>query len=590
MAIQGSFPNEYPSLLLDFANTKKLDPRITFTRASTATYYDGETVAKAEENLVTGSNGLTTNWLTSNSSSTLNSAVSPDGTTTATNLAVTTATFNAGIYTNAGITVANTTLSVYAKANTANFVGISPTSSGTACYANFNLNTGAVASSAGCTASIVSVGNGWYRCILANSTLISNGFVVIAPKNADPAGNPWVSGTPTIGDSIYLWGAQLEQRSAVTAYTVTTTQPITNYIPVLLTAQAGQARFDHNPTTGESLGLLIEEQRTNLFTYSSDFSNAAWAKTNMSVSANTNIAPDGTLTADTITSLADGNFGVNQSQVFTNATAYTASAYVKYIDNPWCRVNIANVGGAWINIQTGQVGTVLSYALSATITAVGNNWYRITVTFNGDGTSYFVGFSLSIADGSFVEPVNKSMFLWGAQLELGAFATSYIPTVASQITRSADAATMTGTNFSQWFNQNEGTIYGEALTSATSGEKRIACISGGSVGNRLLDLYYNIPNTGIAVYKSNDVSISTLGTYNGVTTKTAAVYKENDYAICTNAATVFTDTTANLSNVIPSTTLGIGNIIGGGFTNGTIKKIAYYPSRLTNTELQAITS
>ncbi|MCO6981866.1 phage head spike fiber domain-containing protein, partial [Pseudomonas aeruginosa] len=103
----------------------------------------------------------------------------------------------------------------------------------------------------------------------------------------------------TNGDAVEIWGAQLEQRSSVTAYTPTTNQPITRCQPQLMTAAANVARFDHNPITGESLGLLIEEQRTNLLNWSQEFN--SWPiNLNTAVAANTTVAPDGTITGDTL--------------------------------------------------------------------------------------------------------------------------------------------------------------------------------------------------------------------------------------------------------------------------------------------------
>ena len=84
MTIQQNYPSTKPALLLDFANTKKLDPRITFTRASTATYYDGKTNAKAEENLLVRSQEFDNAiWAKTTTTVTTNSFVAPDTTASA---------------------------------------------------------------------------------------------------------------------------------------------------------------------------------------------------------------------------------------------------------------------------------------------------------------------------------------------------------------------------------------------------------------------------------------------------------------------------------------------------------------------------
>jgi hypothetical protein len=239
MAIETLYPAIRPSLDLNFAGSKTLDPRITFSRASAATYYDGKTVAKAEENLLQYSqdfdNGL---WAKGDSTIAANTDTAPDGTVTADTLTAASTVFANGgrvIQDKSTLPAGTYTLSVWIKRKSGTGkVGISL----------FNTETAAAMTA-------LAVTDSWQRFSITSVVSSSSTFfprVILEVAN----------------DSIAIWGVQLEQRSQATAYTPTTTQPITNYIPVLQTAAANVARFDHNPITGESLGLLIEEQRTNL--------------------------------------------------------------------------------------------------------------------------------------------------------------------------------------------------------------------------------------------------------------------------------------------------------------------------------------
>jgi hypothetical protein len=262
MAIQSNFPAIKPSLNLDFANTEALDPRITFTRASTATYYDGVTTAKAEENLLLRSQDYSATWTVTNLTP-VTGKTAPDTTSTATEFTATAA--NAVLTQGFTAIAGSYTFSVFLRRVT---------------------GSGDIQ---------IAADNGTWTTKVITGTWARYDVTQTVAAGSKTAGVRVVTDT----DAIEVWGAQLEQRDAVTSYTATTTQPITNYIPVLLTAATNAPRFDHNPTTGESLGLLIEEQRTNLlFPYSEEFDNAAWSKTRSSITSNTIVAPDGTLTGD----------------------------------------------------------------------------------------------------------------------------------------------------------------------------------------------------------------------------------------------------------------------------------------------------
>lgn len=605
MTIQANFPNVQPSLLLDFANARQLPPSVTFTRATTAAYYDGNTTAKAEENLVYYSqefdNGV---WTPVNTSIVANNTTAPDGTATADKVVIAANTSYHDAFANSFPRVANQqyTHSIYVKAGTGiPAVYLYSNRDAVGLIAKFDISAGTYIGNAGGDGygafdsySITSVGSGWYR-ITATFTAASNSYSTftlgISTTTADTVVPIAGNGT----DFCYIWGAQLEQRSSATAYTVTTTQPITNYIPVLLTAGGGQPRFDHNPTTSESLGLLIEEQRTNLFSYSSQFDDAYWTKANCSITANANVAPDGTLSAD----LATATSGLEEIYINTtkaaSAITYTLSIYVKpysgvtnsfvlYLsDNStgqatgsydFSSVTASATNGTWANS-------------SATITSVGNGWFRCTLTSTSPAnTGLLPGFTWGSTSG-------QAVFLWGAQLEAASFPTSYIPTTSAAATRAADFASMTGANFTSWFNNGEGTFYSEVSFPApayNSSNTYHFEASDGTASNRLIGytggsqaqmFVSNGGTTQAAIVSTSPPAINT-------SYRCAFLYEVNNFALSVNAQTPVTDTSGT---VPPANKLNIAaNYAASEPLNGWMKKLAYYPQAVTSAQLQALTS
>jgi hypothetical protein len=603
-----------PSLLLDFANTKELDPRITFTRASTATYYDGKTVAKAEENLLTYSQEFdNAAWTKSNTAiSGTNTIVAPDGTTTAEEMRDGTATAGHSVF-QAYTVAAGTTyvFSCFLKNVDRQFATLAvSTGSGTWAAAKFDLSAGTAGSTSAAgsgwsttSSSITSVGSGWYRCVLvfvAGNSASANARIGAATDGTTFTGGGSGLESYTGTDlKIAMWGAQLEQRSSVTAYTATTTAPITNYIPRLLTAAAGVARFDHNPTTGESLGLEIEEQRTNLFTYSEQLENAAWNKNAVSTTVNAAIAPDGTQTADLIipsTASAEHTYG--QTISFTSGTTYTISCYFKAAGYTTIRMRIATAAfgstSGVFDLSSG-VASVTTGTPSVSMTLVGNGWYRCVMTATATATASgpatvalaAIGGSTTAAGDGYA-----GYLIWGAQLEAGAFATSYIQTVAAQVTRSADSASMTGTNFSSWFNQSEGTFYAQFVPAVSDyGSNKNIFMATDNTSANFIGLRYG--STGsqpvFAATASNAVqaNIASGVMTAGTAYKFVGAYKVNDFAASRNAGTVGTDTVGTIPIVDRAE---IGALVGANITSQTIAKLAYYPKRIADAQLQGVTT
>jgi hypothetical protein len=354
---------------------------------------------------------------------------------------------------------------------------------------------------------------------------------------------------------------------------------------VLQTAAAGVARFDHNPVTGESLGLLIEEQRTNLLLRSQEFDYASWAKTNVTVTADAVIAPDGTLSADAIAATTvNGAHQIYQGYTpFNNGTTYTFSFFVK------------SNGVTSVYVLTGDTVSlplVCTFDLSAatastggTITNVGNGWYRCTITAACTAT-IGTGIYIRLTSGSFVGDGSSGVYLWGAQLEAGAFATSYIPTTTTALTRNADVATITGTNFSGFWQASKGGVLVRARPGTVSGTRPWVQFDDNTADN-IIALRGNTTNPELYIKAITDQAAIDAGTIAANTSyRLAGTWATNDCAASLNGAATVLDTSATIPAV---TQMRIGSD-GTNYLNGHIEAIEYYDQRLLDASMQVVSS
>ena len=569
-----------PSLLLDFANSKTLDPRITFSRGSTAAYYDGQTTALAEQNLITYSQQIGgTNWTIIQGAAALNNAIAPDGTMTATTYTV------AGQYGNpSGSGVAPV---IYCQPLTTYTISayVQWVSGNTAMSQSF-----ATAPANTTLSQPITITSTWTRFSYTFTTAAGQTNFSAIGFCQDRNASGW--------GSFNIWGAQVEQHTSATAYNPTTTTPINNYIPVLMFAASNVPRFDTNPATNESLGLLIEQGSTNLLTYSQTFSGWNQAASGGTLRQAAAIAPDGTLTAcqfvDDTTNVYRRQ-QLNVSGSFAAGTSLTASLYVKMVSYSTHSLSITDytntsVSQTIFNISNGSITTAGTSSgnvlyVGSSITPVGDGWYRISISVTlGAASSSLVLFQ-DLMQNSMPYAGNgyNSTLVWGAQLEALPFATSYIPTTSAAVTRSADNATITGTNFSSWYNQSQGTLYsdysftGSGTNGVVSFQPRTAgsyaAINGGGGGNT--GWYISGLGIGAAAANTNNkqsisytVPYNFSGDLNGATTVSSAA---SDYAGT-------------------STSLSIGFNGASAYLNGHIKRIAYYPVALPSTQLQGITA
>jgi len=344
--------------------------------------------------------------------------------------------------------------------------------------------------------------------------------------------------------------------------------------------------------------LLIEEQRANIFLQSETFDSGSWAKVNSTVTANATASPTGSSTGDALVeNTTNGQHLVQQFVSFTSGTAYTLSLYVKAGTRSWIQVFLPSAafsGGrsSYYNLSgAGALGTSTGSPTSRTITAVGNGYYRITISATATGTAGGnVGIVAASGDlGNIYVGVNgaEALYLWGAQLEAGAFVTSYIPTVASTVTRSPDIATITGANFSSWYNASAGTFVSQFTTSTISGTRTILDANDNTANESIrlrtvaADPTFTVTDGGVDQANIDAGTVAAAITY-----KMAGAYTLNDFATSIGGGAAVVDTSGTIPTV---NQLQIGNSSAGNSLNGHIRSIAYYNTRLANTTLQALT-
>lgn len=339
-----------------------------------------------------------------------------------------------------------------------------------------------------------------------------------------------------------------------------------------------------NPSQVVRKGLLIEEQRTNKCFNSNNF--GAWGKTSISVASGTLISPTGGMNADSIIEGNAAAFGncVSNVVVDTVGTVQTCSIYLKALGRSWAHVyfgqGVANAG-AWFNLDTGQVGSRQPNNLSATIKDVGNGWFRCSISAVIVIDSFQIGFGPCLADNNSVyQGVGiPSIGAFGGQIESGNWASSYIQTSTSQVTRAADLPVMN--TLSPWWNSNEGSYVGEFSVMAQP-QGNTAVIGTFAKPTLAFGASY-IKGSFPAV---TDVASVPISITPGAVFKAGYAFKSGSFAVSANGS-VPAVSAAAVAIGLPSA-LSLGN--EAKYLNGWLRKVRYYPKRLSNAQLQSLTA
>lgn len=432
----------------------------------------------------------------------------------------------------------------------------------------FDLSAGTVTSYTGFTSpTITSIGNGWYRVtgVMTIAAVTTIGFGL---ETVNAIGQAAYTGDGSSG--IYVARAQIS--------------PSSTALPYLATTSSGATVT----STGSKAGFIVEESRTNLLLRSQDWT-ATWFTANITITSNAAgiTAPDGTTTATKLLATATASTTCFQSATATN-TSHTFSVFAKQgsgandanrfqVYNLTTSTTLANVS---LDYSTG----VVTHFLGSGVTAqpLPNGWWRLVIPVTSGIT---VGNSLACYP-CFTSPsetAGEFAYVWGSQLEPGAFATSYIPTTTAQVTRANDIGDIN--TLSPWFNASEGTFYAEF-----DGGKSVSGIYGRAIGYDGPRAFISANGAGANSISTWNNSVALAASFTGSVltgVKTASAYSSAGRALVGNAGTVATD--ANLIGTVTVLRLG-SSPTANEYLNGHLRSIRYYPRRLTNAELQALTA
>jgi hypothetical protein len=390
-------------------------------------------------------------------------------------------------------------------------------------------------------------------------------------------------------------------------FTRSTTGTFTNASGVLTSAAINAPRFDYDPATLQSLGLLIEQQRTNAIRNNTMVGAVAGTPgtlpTNWAAQINTTTG----LTSQIVGAGTDSGISYIDYRISGTASGAgsfelffeTADSITSFPNEPW-------VGSFYWKLQAGST-TGLSAAqyrsyeynsaiefLTATSvnlsfpTSAALNTQRVTAIYaiSDESTAWqrpLIAFD--IANGA---AIDITLRVGMPQLELGDFVSSVIPTTSAQATRANDLPSLTGTNFSSWYSASTSTVFAEFQSTLPAGHTMLS-FNDTTLANRVtlaasairFSAVRNTANAG-GVVSPVTANAPTAGI-----NKVALAFANFDVAICGNSGSVVTAT----NYAVPSVTqMQIGNQLNNVFLFGHIRRIDYYPSRLTNAQLQAITA
>ena len=364
-----------------------------------------------------------------------------------------------------------------------------------------------------------------------------------------------------------------------------TSGTVVNKDGLIETVGSGEPRIDFKDNTKGALKL--EPTRSNVLPYSEDFSQ--WDLVRATSTANSTISPDGKNNAYKIQSNVNTTNGSWYREIISSFSgSYELSVFAKSGTTDFLQLRIDGVGGVVYDLSNGVVKSQEN--ATGSVENYGNGWYRCKAQMSASSSTVIlmlVG-NENMTPQSWATTNGNNIYLYGAQLEQGSYATSYIPTSGSAVTRVADACNQTPPD--GVIGQTEGSIYSEfkCLDSITNLILWMRDPSGGNYED-MIKLEVNDSNVfRLEIREGNGnsanitSSVLTVGNYY----KVAVAYKQNDYVVYINGVQIGTDSSGNVPTC---SEMYIGRYIDGGIRMGVSKDLKLYNTRLSNSELAALT-
>ena len=364
--------------------------------------------------------------------------------------------------------------------------------------------------------------------------------------------------------------------------------------PLLRTAGTNEPRLEYD-ASGQPLGLLIEEQRSNILSYSEAFDNAYWGKVGIATSPSGPVPPDGSGNAVDLLAIGTSGAYVARSNLGSAGQGYTASVFAKAGTHDIIRISNQSSGtsGGWFDLTNGTTLSSNGANNVSRIEYVGNGWYRCSRYFDSwINTNNSLLFGVSLLDGSTQSATGDTVSLWGAQLELGAFPTSYIPTSGSTVTRNSDVCSLPLERYHH--NAQSYTMYAEFQSSpkVPSNFERVWALSNDASPTNYVQLQFNTVNK-MQVYSVYNDAANMTGNIGNIeiadtTNKIALKVDGTSLSLACNGILRSGALTNEIEN-FEKLHIGIANSEAFGWINTHIKVIRSYAKGYTNAQLIELT-